>query len=128
MMPSDIADEMGLSVNQVNYALRKLQEYDLVHRVTQGWYLTKMTTPELEQLFEDVAGKGDARAEKYREERRVFAGVILFNSRIRGEGKKFMSAVSEQVVYHRQMQEMIDDPLILMGLELGGVVRPDRVH
>ncbi|MEO1286381.1 MAG: bifunctional DNA primase/polymerase [Chloroflexota bacterium] len=130
MMPSEIADEMGLSLNQVNYALRKLSDCDLVHRISIGWYLKKMTVPELEDLFESVHGKGDVRAEKYREERRVFAGVLLFNARLRCEDRLFMDAVSSQVVYHRQMQEMLDDPVILMGLELGGVVRlgDERVH
>lgn len=123
MMPSEIAESLGVSLNQVNYALRKLKKHELVHRLDKGWYLVKMTLPELEAVFEHVAGKGDARVEKHRKEREVFAGVILFNARIRGEGKKFMRAVSEQMYYLRESQRLLDDPLVQLAIELGGVPR-----
>lgn len=125
MMPSDIAESIGLSLNQVNYGLKKLKEHDLVKRLDNGWYLTKLTIPELEAIFENVAGKGDARVEKYREEREIFAGYLLFNARIRREGQKFMSAVSEQLTYQRLEQEFEADPLIQLAIELGGVLRED---
>ncbi|MGB7341870.1 MAG: bifunctional DNA primase/polymerase [Phototrophicaceae bacterium] len=128
MMPSDIAESMDLSLNQINYALRKLKEHTLVQRLDAGWYLSKMTVPELEALFEHVAGKGDERARKYREEREVFAGVILFNARIRREGKMYMNAVSQQLAYQRQSQQLRDDPLIMLGIELGGVLRMEGEH
>ncbi|MGJ3239206.1 MAG: bifunctional DNA primase/polymerase [Anaerolineae bacterium] len=125
MMPSEIADSIGVSVNQVNYALRKLQDHDLVRRLDGGWYPVKLTLPELEQVFESALGKGDARAERYRAERQVFAGMILFNARIRREGKRYMRAVSEQVTYARRERDLLDDPLIQLAVELGGVPRPD---
>ena len=123
MMPSDMSEEMGISLNQVNYALRKLKEHELVQRLDKGWYLIKMTLPELETVFEHVEGKGSARAEKYRAERQVFAGVILFNARIKREGKQYMAVVSEQLRYQSEAKCLLDDPLIALGLELGGVLR-----
>lgn len=126
MMPSDMAEEMGISLNQVNYALRKLKEHELVQRLDAGWYLLKMTLPELETIFEHVEGKGSARAEKYRVEREIFAGVILFNARIKHEGKQYMAVVSEQVRFHNEAKRLLDDPLIALGLELGGVLRMDN--
>ena len=123
MMPSDMSEEMGISLNQVNYALRKLKEHELVQRLDKGWYLIKMTLPELETVFEHVEGKGSARAEKYRAERQVFAGVILFNARIKREGKQYMAVVSEQLSYQSEAKRLLDDPLIALGLELGGVLR-----
>jgi len=125
MMPSDIADSIGLSVNQVNYGLKKLKEHNLVKRLDEGWYLTKLTVPELEAIFENVAGKGDARVEKHREEREVFAGYILFNARMRREGRRFMSAVSEQLRYRREEEQMEMDSLVQLAIELGGVLRED---
>lgn len=130
MMPSDIAEALDISLNQVNYALRKLKEHELVQRLDKGWYLLKMTLPELEAVFEHVQGKGSERAEGYRREREVFAGVILFNARIKREGKVYMAYVSQQVSYHRQVQAVLDDPLLMLGLELGGVLRlnTDNLH
>lgn len=126
MMPSDMAEALGISLNQVNYALRKLKEHELVQRLDKGWYLLKMTLPELETVFEHVQGKGSDRAEGYRREREVFAGVILFNARLKREGKIYMAAVSEQVAYDNEARRILDDPLIALGLELGGVLRMDE--
>lgn len=128
MMPSEIAESLGVSLNQVNYALRKLKKHELVHRLGKGWYLVKITLPELEAVFENVAGKGDARVAKHRREREIFAGVILFNARIRQEGKKYMRAVSEQVYYQRESERLLNDPLVQLAIELGGVPRIQEYH
>lgn len=126
MMPLEIADSMGVSVNQVNYALRKMRQYELVRRLDEGWYLTKMTLPELESLFEHVAGKGDARVAKYRREREIFAGYIIVNARIRREGRSYTDAVSRYQLVRREYKEALEDPLLRLGLELGGVLRHSK--
>lgn len=123
MMPRDIAQALGLSVNQINYALKKLSEAELVFRLDMGWYPVKLTLPELEAMFEEVAGKGDARVARYRHERQVFAGYILFNARVRQEKQHYIRAVSHQFALKREAQAILDDPLIQLGFELGGVLR-----
>ncbi|MEO1646647.1 MAG: hypothetical protein AAFR67_15765, partial [Chloroflexota bacterium] len=123
MMPREIAESLGISVNQVNYGLRVLTEHELVRRLDIGWYPVKMTLPELETLFESVVGKGDARVARYREERQIFAGVIMMNARIKQEGRCYTDAVQAQLRYQQETHSLLDDPLIVLGLELGGVIR-----
>lgn len=130
MMPLDIAESLGMSVNQVNYALRKLSQYDLIQRFDEGWYPVVMTQSELEATFEHVAGKSEARAARYQQERQIFAGYILFNARIRREGRAYMDVISHQFDLKREAQAILDDPLLELGIELGAVLRysDEKVH
>ena len=69
----------------------------------------------------DVAGKGARRMGRFKEERRVFAGRLLHNRRLRVEQEAFYEAVMVQ----SRCQDLLQDPLVVLGLELGGVVRVD---
>lgn len=122
MMPSDMAEASGLSLHQINYALRKLKDLGLILRHTMGWYPANMSLPELEEMFEDVAGKGNARAAKYRREREIFAGKILYYARLKREGDKYFAAVKATEVYYAAMCYP-QDALLQLGLELGAVLR-----
>jgi hypothetical protein len=120
MMPRQIVESLGLTLNQVNYALRKLKDLDLIIRYPQGWYPLDMSLPELEAMFEEVAGKGDARAASYRRQREIFAGRILYEARLRREGETYFEAVN---MTERCYAELDDDPLIQLAIELGAVLR-----
>jgi hypothetical protein len=120
MMPRDIAKSLGLTLNQVNYAIHKLKGFELIVRYSQGWYPLDMTLPELEAMFEQVAGKGNARAATYRRQREIFAGRILYNARLRREGEKYFQSLLVTEAFYASIDH---DPLLQLGLELGAVLR-----
>jgi hypothetical protein len=124
MMPSEIVLALGLSLNQVNYALKKLRDFGLLQRLDDGWLPINMSSQEFEQHIEvmaDVSGKGARRVARFREERRVFAGRLLHNRRLRIEQEAFYEAVMVQ----SRCRDLLQDPLVVLGLELGGVIRVD---
>lgn len=122
MMPSAIAESLGLSLNQINYAIRKLKDLELIVRHRLGWYPVNMSLPELEAMFENVDGKASARAARFRREREIFAGKILYRARLRREGGKYFEAVKATEAYY-QAFTYPNDALLQLGFELGGVLR-----
>lgn len=117
MMPSEIAESLGVTLNQVNYSLRKLRLHGLIVRHATGWYPAAMAFAQIEESFAAAAGAGERRARRFQREREVFAGRILFNSRYRSEQRVFLRAVQRA----QEVQQRLFDPLWSLGLELGGV-------
>lgn len=140
MMPSALAQAISATVNQVNYALKKLRSFGLAQRLKEGWQITSLSLDELEvhiAQFVDVDGKGAAREQRHERERQIFAARILFFARARCEGsafrqwwqwfngvpERFIAWCGQQIEQNRQeLQELLDDPLVQLGLELGGEV------
>jgi hypothetical protein len=117
MMPSEIAESLGVTLNQVNYSLRKLKLHALVVRHPTGWYPAGVTLAQMEESFAAAAGAGERRARRFQHEREVFAGRILFNARLRSEQRSFLRSVQRVL----ESQQAMRDPLWLLALELGGV-------
>jgi hypothetical protein len=173
-----------LKVHQVQYALRKLDGFGLVRRSAVGWEAVVRAVDELEECVSRVAGtlgKGEARRQRYADERAIYAGRVLLEGRLRLEGvvgrkRDFVCGHGEVVsfcggVVHSgnsvsgavnvkiwtcpncgqthfgdvppdmcavcndfttwrlvEVQKDGDDPLIVEGMELGGVVGDDVVE
>jgi len=124
MMPSEIAEVLGLTVNQVNYALRKLRGFDLLRRLPTGWVVVGLTVTEFEAQVlskSSVSGKGAARAARFQVERELFIGWRILNVRLGREKDAFAEAVK----FITRCRELLEDPLLALALELGGVVYLD---
>lgn len=104
MMPSELAWRSGLTLNQVNYALAKLKQLNLVRRVRAGWVADNCSDDELSEVTR-TAGKGEARRRQHRKERELFAGRLLLQARMRTEGKAFMEALITQTRALRRMMQ-----------------------
>jgi len=132
LMPSKIAELLGISINRVNYALRKLRRFALVRRLRGGWRVVRKQITALDEYvaqFADMLGKGQARRARFQREREVYAGYTVFQARMRSEGKVYRQAISRsqaQRRYARRVEALLADPLVLLGLELGGVVCLDE--
>lgn len=122
MMPAEISVSLGISVNQVNYAISRLKSYALIYRLSKGWCSVEMTLEEVETIFEHVQGKGEARAERFRRERQFRVAYFLSEARYRAEGDNYFRPLSDQSEWFSRVREVIYDPVIQMGIELGGVV------
>jgi hypothetical protein len=101
MLPTLLAAESGLTVNQVNYALYKLSEAGLIHRIKQGWIADLVSDEELAQQS-PKQGKGEWRRRKHQRERELFMGRVLLGARMRAEGKAFIEAL---VAYNSALSE-----------------------
>ncbi|MDQ7034147.1 MAG: bifunctional DNA primase/polymerase [Anaerolineae bacterium] len=124
MMPSEIARSLGLTVNQVNYALRKMRNFGLLRRLKEGWLPVNMSVVQFEAHMKqvtDVAGKGARREAQFEREREIFAGRILHDKRLYFEKEAFYGAVMRDA----QCRELLKDPLLVAGLELGGAIQLD---
>lgn len=120
--PAQIAEALSISVNQANYAIKKLRENGLIYRLLEGWVCIELSSEELETLFEEVQGKGQARVERFRRERQFRAADFLLEARYRVEGETYLRAASDQEMWFSHVQKVLDDPVIELGVELGGIV------
>lgn len=125
MLPKRIALALRVSIHQVNYALRKMCKFGLLRRLKAGWQIVRMTSQEFEdhmaEAAADAVGKGVQRAARFIHERQIFAGWLLHRKRLYKEGTAFYQAVMRDA----ECQRLLDDPLIALGLELGGVIQLD---
>ncbi|MFN8375055.1 MAG: bifunctional DNA primase/polymerase [Anaerolineae bacterium] len=93
MMPSALAAALGLAVHRVNYALRKLVTYGLVAREPAGWRALAFTDAQLDEKVARPAGKlgrGQARRQRYAEQRAVYVGHIILRACIQMFGVQFL--------------------------------------
>jgi len=106
LMPSKWAEVSGLTINQVNYALRKLREHDLVERVDAGWRCVALTST-VDEVLEEVAartgkrGLGRRRRQRFLREREIFNSNYLFAVRAHREGRSYW----DEVRRWRQLQQ-----------------------
>lgn len=111
LMPSKWAEVSGLTINQVNYALRKLRQHGLVERVDAGWCCVPLTTP-VDEVLEEVAarvgksGVGRRRRQRFARERQIFNSNYLFAVRAHREGRSYWDAV-RQWRHVRQQAEAV---------------------
>lgn len=80
LMPREIASSGGFTINQVNYGLKKLAFFGLVERSPVGWKAIIMSIEELNQRVSSAAGtlgKGEARKQRFAQERALHVGRIL---------------------------------------------------
>ncbi len=121
MMPSAIATVLGLSINQINYALRKLRDFDLLVRHSVGWFCKGISLAEIEtRVFACVPNKqkSDRRKRRFARERQRFAGYLMLTSRYYADGHAYLQAIRRE----QECQKLLSDPLVQVGLELGGVI------
>lgn len=121
---SELAQASGLSLHQVDYAIRKLVAHGLVHRSPQGYRVVNLGSTQALEQHVPGRGLGLARRLRYVLERQRFVGRILFDARLRAEGDRFVQA--NCFVWRAPLERIPDDcrhdSLITLGLELGAVV------
>lgn len=125
-LPSNLAEAMGLTVNQVNYALRRLSQLNLIVRESQGWRLVVDDLRQAEAILvpEDGAEtRSERRRRRFQRERARFAGRLLYDARLKQEGIAFYEAAFGLDSGQNELDELLNDPLISLALELGGVLR-----
>jgi hypothetical protein len=125
MMPKAVAAALQISIHQVNYAMRKMRDFGLLQRLKEGWEIIRMSSDVFEQhmaqVAADVIGKGVRRAARFVRERQLYAGRLLHDKRLYIEGAAFYEAIMRDF----RRQQLLEDPLIMLGLELGGVIQLD---
>jgi hypothetical protein len=77
----------------------------------------------VEAVFEHVHGKGESRAERFRRERQFRAAHFLADARYRAEGDAYLKPLSQQYEWFCRVKEVLDDPVLQMGIELGAAVK-----
>jgi hypothetical protein len=128
LMPSEIAELVSMTVNQVNYALNKLQSLDMVVRESSGWRFVAVVLDEVAEAV-NVVGRGLQRAGRYARERAVFIGQKLYQSRLDREMdgyfehfKKFSRNMKRSISH---IGDFMQDPLLRDSLIMGGQVALD---
>jgi len=125
-LPSTLAEAMGLTVNQVNYALRKLSQLGLIVRESQGWRLVVDDLEEAEAILAPEQGelcRSERRRRRFQRERARFAGRLLYDARMKHEGIAFYEAAFGLNSAQDELVDLLNDPVISLALELGGVLR-----
>lgn len=126
LMPSELAEAAGMTLNQVNYALKKMREMDLIERGESGWRAIVVDEDELAQRA-PTQGKGEQRRERFALERRLYKGRILFDERWRKEGNRFIEAARCVMWLLNQLTlEQFKEPLLVTLVMLGGLIMPDE--
>lgn len=124
LMPSELAEAAGMTLNQVNYALKKMREMALVARDETGWRAIAVADDELAQRA-PTQGKGEQRRERFALERRLYKGRILFDERWRKEGNQFIEAARYLMwLLNKVTLEQFKEPLLVTLVMLGGVILP----
>jgi len=85
LLPKALSEKIGIPAHRVNYALRKLREYELVQRDKDGWRAVAVSSAELDERVARPAGKlgrGASRRARYAEERARYVGRIILRSRM----------------------------------------------
>lgn len=97
----ELVELTGLSNHQVKYALKKLRKFGLICLKTVskiGYFAYNLSDEELDQKISeitDVIGKGEKRAQRFRNEREIYSGKKLFFARLRYERSRFKQQVYE---------------------------------
>lgn len=133
VMPSAIVRSLGLTTNQINYALSRLRDLGLVRRLRTGWQAVVFSDDQLDERFERGRAFSRRRRERHRRQRRLFAARLLMRTRVLYEGNHLLHTLTSVGRYLRRIRESqkrvvewLSDPLIALGLELGGVIEcPD---
>lgn len=121
---SELAQAAGLSLHQVDYAIRKLSTHRLVVRSSQGYLAVDLGAASALEHHVPGSGLGLARRARYLLERQRFVGRILFDARLRAEGDHFVLANCSvwPAPLVRIPDDCENDSLIELGLQLGAVV------
>lgn len=111
MMPAAIAEFVGVTVNQVNYALKKMCDFGLVIRQPEGWVGVPAADDQLEarvSLRAGTRGKGEARRRRYQRERQIHAGKVLWDARVRCEGRGLWEVVAQEHVAQVESRSTVE--------------------
>ena len=121
--PSELAKLSGLSVNQVNYALKRLKELGLVKRCETGWHAATMTLPQLTehvvQQRPKIAGKGERRRRLFALQRANYITRRTISARIQFEGINLRMLMGETIpnvlsrdMLSKEALEALEDPAV----------------
>lgn len=102
-MPKQLAQMAKLTVNQVNYGLRRLRDYELVKRESDGWQAINIP-PESLDTYVDAPNRSDQRSQRFQTERAIAAGRLIWIARERAEGSGFYMP---EAYYGDAMPEML---------------------
>jgi len=130
MMPSRIAQLIGLSVHQINYGLKRLRELELVKRATSGWHVVSLTVKELTAHVIErrpmLDGRGERRRQRFADQRAAYVTRILINTRLRHEGEtlrpllmQHLPAILSREHLPEAAARLLNDPRMMLRLAQG---------
>jgi len=129
LMPSQLVYSSDLSLNQVNYALKKLKEKSIVERVSNGWVLLVDNLVNLDELADSfgVLGRGEQRRMNFLVERQIYVGRSIFQARL-SHNRNFHDDVMMSVRYIREYWRNLlseFDDLVFEGFQMGACLEID---
>lgn len=136
-MPSQLAEMTGLSVNQVNYGLKKLKNVGLVRRIQEGWQVIPYSEDQLIAMFVEPSSareQAERRRRRHAQDRFLYVAKRLYKARIRREGRQYVDAMLEfaQIARHERyltdIRGLLADPITETVFELGGEIELDAHH
>ena len=105
IFPKALTEKLDLTLHQVKYAMKKLKDYGLIIRGSEGWIAIPKTDEELdEQVSEyvDIVGKRERRIARFRGQRQIFVGRKLFFARLYQGGAVFQNAIRQFLLIQDQ--------------------------
>ncbi len=100
-----LTEKLELTLHQVKYAMKKLKEYGLIMRGSEGWVAIPKTDEELDKQvaeYVDIVGKRERRIERFKEQRQIFVGRKLYFARLYQGGMLFQQAIREFLMIRDQ--------------------------
>ena len=132
-MPSKWVSIAGMSLSQVNYALAKLRQFELIERSKEGWSAVDISNQQLEkrvtERYPATVRRRLARQRRFMRERQHFVSKLLHLSRLKRE-KELYNNLEEHPppnynwdIYEK---ELLNDSFCWIGLQAGVcVILPD---
>ncbi|MCS6836481.1 MAG: bifunctional DNA primase/polymerase [Anaerolineae bacterium] len=97
-MPSELALLCDMTLSQVNYALKKLREFDLVERLPGGWRSKGASNEKVNRLVSlkrpHYTRRGPRRVQRFKDERCRHVAGIIHQARAEREGERFYDSVA----------------------------------
>lgn len=131
MMPSALAKATGLTIGQVNYAIRKLRDLGILTRIEEGWSIDHGAFRSLDEQSANFQ-RGPRRRQRHDRERRLYTARRLYSSRYYYERKAFFGPLRLETLrqqYVSEAVEILKDPALRFVIDFGGHLRLDEgVH
>jgi hypothetical protein len=114
IMPKMIEELTDLTLSQVKYSLKKLEFFELIYRMDEGWVAYIYNDEELDKKVNEkksIIGKGEQRKRRFARERAIYAGRQLFNARLRYERSVFKTHVVDtlRLIHSTKYDESLVD-------------------
>ena len=133
-MPSELSRLCGMSVSQVNYALSKLRQFQLVERWEKGWKSRGLSNQEVNQQIIQrrplQTQRGPDRVKRFKMERCRYVSRFIHKARAIREGERYLHA-NQHPPPNYQWDDFIaqmSNPFYMAILRAGGELKDDPYH